>query len=469
MKYTIHQGNCNSLYGMPLHVAWHPTFHCNYHCSYCNQKRPKGQDWLSLVQCQKMFDNLLELNRDDYLICIAGGEPFVFPYLAEVIEHIGSSYKNKLDNIYIISNGSRNIELYRKLAKISTKIALNLFISIHTDHAELDDINFMISELSDNICLNFSLMFNPAKREKTKKFHEALLNLREIYPFNVAIRTLRELDNGDIIDRRYNHHDFEWLKYASKEFTKIHNASSKKFCAKGWPVAEFVNKTFDNGQYCYNKLQDLEQSKIDCIYDLKNYYCVLGTHQISINPDGRVHNAICDMATISSKPLYEDNPYRSGDFVKIVKCAKTSCGCRSNDYLQKYLDFDEASDFLKYFTQKQARRLVENIQECELAHNLCSQKLLLDKCSLASFPLDNYVDEEYYFNAYPDVASSGMSAVEHFQKFGWQERRNPNSWFNTSCYLSQFEHPELVTENPLAHYILRGCLEGKLPDVQRKL
>lgn len=44
----------------------------------------------------------------------------------------------------------------------------------------------------------------------------------------------------------------------------------------------------------------------------------------------------------------------------------------------------------------------------------------------------DFVDEEFYFREYPDVAASGMRAADHFRKFGAAEGRLPNrihSWW----------------------------------------
>ena len=64
------------------------------------------------------------------------------------------------------------------------------------------------------------------------------------------------------------------------------------------------------------------------------------------------------------------------------------------------------------------------------------------------------VDPYYYFKNYPDVISGGMTAADHYLRYGAQEGRNPSENFNTLKYL--IEHPEIVREglNPLVHFIL---------------
>ena len=65
-----------------------------------------------------------------------------------------------------------------------------------------------------------------------------------------------------------------------------------------------------------------------------------------------------------------------------------------------------------------------------------------------------FFDEQWYLEQYPDVRASGMTAAEHYVKFGWKEGRNPGFNFDTNDYLR--EYPELFEKNwcPLFHYML---------------
>lgn len=73
----------------------------------------------------------------------------------------------------------------------------------------------------------------------------------------------------------------------------------------------------------------------------------------------------------------------------------------------------------------------------------------------------NAVAEDWYLNTYPDVAISGLSATEHYLKFGAAENRNPSPEFDTAWYLK--EYPDVAESglNPLVHYIKFGQAEGR--------
>jgi hypothetical protein len=64
------------------------------------------------------------------------------------------------------------------------------------------------------------------------------------------------------------------------------------------------------------------------------------------------------------------------------------------------------------------------------------------------------VDPHYYFKTYPDAITGGMTAAEHYVRYGAMEGRNPSENFNTLKYL--VEHPEItkIGLNPLVHYIM---------------
>jgi hypothetical protein len=77
--------------------------------------------------------------------------------------------------------------------------------------------------------------------------------------------------------------------------------------------------------------------------------------------------------------------------------------------------------------------------------------------------LKPHIDEVYYFTCYPDVAESGLSAVEHYCLYGWKEYKDPSPDFSTSFYLN--DNPDVVdiNLNPFYHYIVAGVNERRYP------
>jgi hypothetical protein len=65
------------------------------------------------------------------------------------------------------------------------------------------------------------------------------------------------------------------------------------------------------------------------------------------------------------------------------------------------------------------------------------------------------LDNEFYLLNYPDVRDSGATPLEHFCRYGWQEGRRPNPYFDPGWYRNTYL-PGDETINPLAQYIRSG-------------
>jgi hypothetical protein len=76
---------------------------------------------------------------------------------------------------------------------------------------------------------------------------------------------------------------------------------------------------------------------------------------------------------------------------------------------------------------------------------------------------DELLDPAWYAEQYPDVATSGFDAADHYFWFGAAEGRDPGPGFDTSWYLAQ--NPDVVEAgiNPLQHYLENGQREGRAP------
>ena len=70
-------------------------------------------------------------------------------------------------------------------------------------------------------------------------------------------------------------------------------------------------------------------------------------------------------------------------------------------------------------------------------------------------------DADYYREAYPDVAASGVNPFWHFVVRGAFEGRNPHPLFDTRFYLSQC--PRMPGVNALCDYLQHGDAKGRRP------
>lgn len=77
-------------------------------------------------------------------------------------------------------------------------------------------------------------------------------------------------------------------------------------------------------------------------------------------------------------------------------------------------------------------------------------------------------DKDYYLEGNPDVAASGRDALEHFLADGSREGRNPNSWFDTKWYRTQYRDARRGPLTPFEHYLWRGRFRGYRPNDSEK-
>lgn len=84
--------------------------------------------------------------------------------------------------------------------------------------------------------------------------------------------------------------------------------------------------------------------------------------------------------------------------------------------------------------------------------------------ALALFRRSGLFDAAWYAKAYSDVATSGMSAADHYLYFGGFEGRRPHPLFDSGWYLERNSDVADTGQNPLLHYLMAGDAEGRDPN-----
>ena len=70
-------------------------------------------------------------------------------------------------------------------------------------------------------------------------------------------------------------------------------------------------------------------------------------------------------------------------------------------------------------------------------------------------------NEVWYIQRYPEIADSGLSAIEHFLKYGASKGYSPSESFDTRWYLQTYPDVAQGSINPLLHYIMHGRAEQR--------
>jgi hypothetical protein len=73
------------------------------------------------------------------------------------------------------------------------------------------------------------------------------------------------------------------------------------------------------------------------------------------------------------------------------------------------------------------------------------------------------VDANYYLVNGSDVHEAQLDPVLHFCRFGWQEKRKPNIYFDTGWYLATNPRVVRLGLNPLVHYVCEGEAANRRP------
>jgi serralysin len=72
-------------------------------------------------------------------------------------------------------------------------------------------------------------------------------------------------------------------------------------------------------------------------------------------------------------------------------------------------------------------------------------------------------DPAFYLSQNPDVLAAGVDPLDHFNRFGWREGRDPNEFFSIDFYLGVNADARAFGGNPLGHYQSIGWKKGYDP------
>jgi organic radical activating enzyme len=154
-----------------MKVEWECILDCNYKCKYCvNSRNSALPEPIPFEKDkQKVFeflDSLKEKYKDDELF-VFGGEPFLHPFIDEIIEHL-----NKIEMKFIIQT---NFSIYSNIKKcIEKNLEFKVQVSIHPGEIRNPDI--YIEELSklQNIIRRIDIMYIG---EESTIFYKKLLKV----------------------------------------------------------------------------------------------------------------------------------------------------------------------------------------------------------------------------------------------------------------------------------------------------
>lgn len=352
----IRAGAYEAFYDMPLQVDWMLTTRCNYRCTYCfhygyGRTPPPQLPFSTLEQLKNAVNNIASLNRPHYDITFTGGEPTIHPHMIDLIYMLRDKLQERLREILIITNGSRNEKFYQKIVEIAKSLNISMQVSVHTDHVDMEHFLELIELLSNNVNLYIPLMFNPDKREEVHLIFDILCEYRKRFPFNMEVKTLR-LSNS--VDPRYTDDDLQWIQETIKYFHALERAVKVKSTKKLPVMMNMFHDIEIDGERQVVETVNLDPNYTNGLADFSGMYCVANTANLRIEENGLCRGLICYLPPNMCN-IYEKDSLKAvrDNLIHAIQCNKKLCGCPSANYVPKFSSPEEAIGFMKVFGAKQ--------------------------------------------------------------------------------------------------------------------
>lgn len=455
----LRSGGQQCFYDLPLLVSWYLTSKCNYRCSYCfiygeGRPAPPTAPFSTLEQIKTTADNVASLNRPLYMLQLIGGEPTIHPHIVDIISTFHEKLGERLDSVQIVTNGSRNVNLYKKISELAKVINFQLNISLHTDHVEMPHILGLMENLSRNVNFRFHLMLNPAKRERAHEIYEAMCEYRKKFFFTMNIDILRAPPKYDSIDPRHTPEDFAWQKQATKQFNDLAKSSGCKP-----PVKKITPYTY---AYSNPIIHDIEQDgKIKTVVagnrsvelaeglaNFKEMYCIANSNVLRIDADGRFHGMICAADPYIGN-IFEENVFSTlqDKLIHAVKCPYKNCGCIGNHIIPKFAAEEDSDKYIAFAKNKQAALFYEYLAEKSLKTLQGEENIGVDDAQIV-----------YKFNRY-------FTARMDFKLTAQNATENPLEIISTSDARAKVAKPTWLQKNGAGYMIT--SFSGKLKFVAK--
>lgn len=120
-------------------LTFNITTFCTLNCQNCTMLTSynKNKKHFEINKLKK--DITLTFDIVDYIsnLIVLGGEPFLHRDLEELINYIGSNYRNRIGNLQIITNGT--LKVSEKLLQIMKKYNVEVRISDYTDRVQYQE------------------------------------------------------------------------------------------------------------------------------------------------------------------------------------------------------------------------------------------------------------------------------------------------------------------------------------------
>lgn len=245
-------------------ISFLPSTRCNLNCEACLNFTPyiKHQMIRPLDQVKKDIDIFFSVVDYIMLFHISGGEPFLYPYLKELVTYIGENYRDKIHFLQTVTNGT--IELKDDILEVLAKYQVGITIDDYRDAV-------------------------PEKREAFDKALAQVEKYRLRHDVNKVDKWIdlapTKTDHSDWNEWRLIKH-FESCHEPWQELRegKLYSCNYASYAAVAGLVEENEEENFKLDTYTKNQMKELMEFRLG--YNTKGYveFCKKCAGFVDINP-----------------------------------------------------------------------------------------------------------------------------------------------------------------------------------------
>lgn len=314
------------------HVQWHLGNYCNYRCSYCNDALRDGSfKFVPIDIAKKVVTSLAdqtEHTKKRVSYTFSGGEPTVYKEFEELLEFI----YERGGYSHMISNASRSVAYYKKIAKFLTH---GVILTYHSEYAKIDQF-IKIANLFKRSLLTVYLPMNTAKWQECVDSYNTLKNAGiRVIPKTV----FEDFGNGGkntitLYTKAQRNFIDQESRVALTPFIDHKNVIQPLMLTpKAYPKSKHsyrvIEIKYDDGT---SKLTSPQELIINRQNDFRGMKCNAGIDFLLIGYDGSVFKANCQNEIIG-------NIYKNAE-IEIPKepiiCNIASCWCEGDLLINKF-------------------------------------------------------------------------------------------------------------------------------------
>lgn len=300
-----------------LHISYVPSDKCNYSCWYCFPGCNTGVvPWPDVDVVKKNLVHLIQYYKvnieiDEVLLILGGGEPTLWPDLGELLTYVTSHTDCK---IKIMTNGSRTLRWWKEYGHLFTHIS----VSIHHESVDTNHILSLVEILNEkDVNFGVNVLMDHTHWDKCIDIVETFK--RSPQPFCLSTKPV--YINGTI---NYNDSQTEYvMDHRKKQQPPVEVTNTVSLLFDDNSVVETQNENYPT-MYSLNKFLDWE--------------CTLGVNYLFVDFAGNL-TGTCNQLLFDKQDYFSINDVdfinKFNPILKPVVCQQTSCWCSPEVVLNK--------------------------------------------------------------------------------------------------------------------------------------